>query len=315
MPDLPRSATCVVISVNPKAGRSSVMRKARSLARLLSHEGLTVEIHDNLEQLTEAANGYFAEGTLRTVVGVGGDGTAAELSNRLAAGVPLTLLACGTANVLAKFLGLSDCPERLCQTIVAGKVARMDAARANGRLFLAMFGVGFDAQVVEQLHAWRQAAGGRPISYWSYLKPILDSIRTYDYPKIQVDCRDASEGSAADSLTARWVFAMNLPRYGWGLPLAPRAVADDGLLDLCTFGHGSLWNGVRYVAAAQLGLHHYLPDCTLRRGRRFRITADQPLRYQVDGDPGGSLPVDIEVLPARLTLLVPPGCPLGAAGS
>jgi diacylglycerol kinase (ATP) len=39
--------------------------------------------------------------------------------------------------------------------------------------------------------------------------------------------------------------------------------------------------------------------------RRVRITADVPVMYQLDGDPGGFLPLDIEILPQRLTMLVP----------
>ncbi len=39
--------------------------------------------------------------------------------------------------------------------------------------------------------------------------------------------------------------------------------------------------------------------------RRVRIESDRPVRYQLDGDPGGMLPLDIEVLPGRLTLVVP----------
>lgn len=315
MPTLPASATGVVISVNPKAGRHAVADKIRALQGLLVDRGLTVEIHDRLERVAELANAWHAEGTLRAVVGVGGDGTAAELSNRLTVGAPLTLLACGTANVLAKHLGLDDNPHRLCQTILAGRVLRMDAGQAGGRLFLAMFGAGFDARVVERLHAWRAARGGSHISYLSYLKPILESIRTYDYPEIQVDCLDPPEKQAPRGtfpLPARWVFLLNLPRYGWGVRLAPQAASDDGLLDLCTFRHGSLWNGLRYAAAAQLGLHGRMPDCTLGRGRRFRLSSDRPLPYEVDGDPGGQLPVEVEVLPGRLTLLAPAASSLGA---
>ena len=35
------------------------------------------------------------------------------------------------------------------------------------------------------------------------------------------------------------------------------------------------------------------------------IRADEEVAYQLDGDPGGMLPVEIEVLPGRVTLIVP----------
>ena len=96
------------------------------------------------------------------------------------------------------------------------------------------------------------------------------------------------------------------------LPLAPTAVGTDGLLDLCTFARGSLWSGLRYAAAAQFGgRHRAMADCVIRRARRLRITADAPVAYQLDGDPAGFLPVEIEVLRGRLTAVVP-SVPAGA---
>jgi diacylglycerol kinase family enzyme len=312
---LPVSADRVVISVNPKAGRHSAARQVQRLVALLTEQGLTVEVHQDLEQVAALTEQWHAQGRLRALVGVGGDGTAAELANRTSDGVPLTLLACGTANLLAKHLGLSHRPEDLCNTIVGGSLVRMDAGRAGGRIFLDMFSCGFDAAVVERLHAWRTARCGAHIGYLSYVKPILEAIRTYEYPAIQVHCLDPPEGSQCNGstpATSRWVFALNLPWYGWGLRLAPGATADDGLLDVCTFEGGSLWSGLRYVVAAQLGLHHRLSDCAIRQGHCFRITSDRPVAYQLDGDPGGLLPVNVEVLADRLTLLVPPSSPIRA---
>ena len=103
----------------------------------------------------------------------------------------------------------------------------------------------------------------------------------------------------------RWLFAFNLPCYGAGLQIAPEADGADGLLDVCTFRHGGLWHGLYYTAAVLAGTHHWLTDFARRRAGRFRVTSDSKVPYQLDGDPGGFLPVEIEVLPKRLTLVVP----------
>jgi diacylglycerol kinase (ATP) len=141
------------------------------------------------------------------------------------------------------------------------------------------------------------------------VQPILEAIRSYDYPEIRVYCDGTCEGTAEGQsapLVARWAFAFNLPCYGWGLPLAPEAVATDGLLDLCTFRRGSLLDGLRYAVAAQFGgWHQRLADCEMRRARRFSIRSEGPVAYQLDGDPGGVLPLEVEVLPNRVTLVVP----------
>ncbi len=109
-----------------------------------------------------------------------------------------------------------------------------------------------------------------------------------------------------EPITARWAFVLNLPRYGWGLPIAPWTDPADGQLDLCTLRRGSLAAGLAYVAAIGVGVHRLMADCTTRPVRRVRIEAEADVEYQLDGDPVGHLPVDIEVVPGRLNLLLPP---------
>lgn len=313
MPDttpLPPGADHVLVSVNPKAGRRSAAHRVDRLAELLGERGFRVEIFTDLAQVSAEANRLHDRGELRALVGVGGDGTAAELTNRTDDGVPITLLTAGTANLLSKHLGLSGKPEKLCQTITDGRLLRLDAGRAAGRLFLVMVGCGFDADVVARVHAHREKSSqGGHISYTSYLKPIVKSIRSYEYPEIRVYCDqspDEADEEERSPVVARWAFACNLPRYGWGIPLAPRAVPDDGLLDLCTLGRGSLASGLRYAFAMQFGgWHGRMPDCEIRTARRLRITSEERVPYQLDGDPGGFLPLEVEVLSNRLTVLVP----------
>ncbi|OHB85476.1 MAG: hypothetical protein A2V98_26210 [Planctomycetes bacterium RBG_16_64_12] len=300
----------VLVSVNPKAGRRPAARRVDRLVQLLNTHDFQVEIFTDLAEVSAEANRLHARGQLRALVGIGGDGTAAELANRTDEGVPITLLAAGTANLFSRHFGLSGKPEKLCQTITEGRLLRLDAGRAGERLFLVMVGCGFDAHVVQRVHTHRESSRrGGHIGYSSYVKPILESIRSYGFPEIRVYCdqrRDEAADDPPSPITARWVFGCNLPRYGWGLPLAPEAVATDGLLDLCTFAGGSLLSGLRYAAAAQLGgWHRRLGDCQMHRARRFRMTSEEPVAYQLDGDPGGVLPVDVEVLPLRVTAVVP----------
>jgi len=231
--------------------------------------------------------------------------------NRTTPGVPITLLAAGTANLLARHFRLATTAEQLGRVVCAGQMLQMDAGLASGRVFLLMAGCGLDADVVANVHR-RRIAGGGHITYWSYAKPILHSIRSYQYPEFRVYCDppvNASVGEHGNGVAARWAVVCNLPRYGWGVRFSPMADPSDGLLDLCTFRRGSLWPELGFVAAAQLGCHQRLADCTSRRARRLRIEADQPVPYQLDGDPGGFLPLDVEVLPRRVTLVVPPDNP------
>lgn len=301
---LPSATDVVLISVNPKAGAASSRHRAERLADLLSNRGLNVEILTDLGEVGEKAKKHHSEGTLRALVGVGGDGTAAELVNRTEPGVPITMLPGGTENLLSRHLRLKDTPEGVCETILAGRTMRLDAGSANGRVFLLMIGCGFDAEVVRRLAARR----GGHIGYHSYVRPILASARHYRYPEMLIysDDQDDYPGRMDCPQTARWFFGFNLPCYGGNLRFAPEADGSDGLLDACMFRRGSLWNGLRYLAAVKQERHCRLADCATGRARRLKITSSDEVPYQLDGDPGGVLPVEIEVLADRLTVIVPP---------
>jgi diacylglycerol kinase family enzyme len=281
------------------------------LEDLLRKGGYLVETTSDIERLAAEAAGAQAAGRLRCVVSAGGDGTVALVANHVAPETPLSILPLGTENLLSKQLGYAADPEQLAETVRRGQITRMDAGIAGERLFLLMVGCGFDAEVVQRLHRERRGH----IRHLSYAKPILDSIRSYKYPELRVTCRpaklpsgDKTNASAVQeevTLSGRWVFVVNLPRYAAGLQIAPDACGDDGLLDVCTFKRGSLWSGLRYLGGVMLGQHKWWEDFVTHRAERIRIESDAQVPYQLDGDPGGVLPLDIRVLPARVTFLVP----------
>ena len=310
MSQVPVEARRVLILLNPKAGRRSPSGKVDRLADMLVHrKAYQVEVCTNLDAACRKANQWHSEGQLRALVPVGGDGTISDVVNRTEPGVPLAIFPAGTSNLIARHLRMKANPELVYRTIASGRLVRMDVGRAAGRLFVAMASCGFDAEVARRVHDHRKASRGGFLGYWSYVKPILDSIRSYQYPELRVHC-DAPcagrEASLPTEFAARWVFALNLPNYGWGLPLAPWADQTDGLLDLCTFRRGSLPVGLWYVAAIHLGLHRQLSDCATLRVRRVRVTAQTDVEYQLDGDPAGRLPLEVEVVPGRMSVLLPP---------
>jgi len=296
----------VVIAMNPNAGAASAQARVEALAHLLRSGGFDVAVHTDLKSAVDNARLWHDAGTLRALVSAGGDGTAAALTNRTPPGLPLALLPTGTENLLARYLKVDGSPEQAYRMIVAGQRRQMDVGNASGRLFLLMASCGFDAEAVRRAHAARRGH----IHRLNWVKAILSAIRNYPFPPIHVywEREDVQTGTRSScQTTCRWVFAFNLPCYARGLPLAPQADGSDGLLDLCLFHRGSFWHGLRYAAAVCQGRHQTLPDCTVARCTRLRITADEPVPYQLDGDAAGQLPLEIEVMPRRLTILVPPG--------
>jgi diacylglycerol kinase family enzyme len=298
---LPSTADHVVILVNPKAGPAASQTHIDRLAQLLTQQGYKVHVSTDLPAATAEANQLHAQGCLRALVGAGGDGTAAALVNGTDPGVPIALFPAGNTNLLARYYGLKKDPEAICRTICEGATIRIDAGLANGRIFLLMAGCGFDAEVVQRTHEHRTGH----ISKLTYFKPILDSIWSYSYSKIQVHWSDVDGGAASPPSSVRWAFAFNLPCYAGGLQITPQANGFDGLFDVCTFRPGGLLAGLWLLVMVLLRLHPRFSGGEIRRAKRLRLTSEGVTPYQLDGDPGGVLPLDIEMLPGRLTLVVP----------
>lgn len=294
----------VLIVANPRSGARDGQSEVRELAARLCSRDIQAEIITDLDEASAAVEEAFAEGRLRAVIVAGGDGTVLQVVNRTLPEIPIAIFPLGTENLLGFYLGFRRDVAAMVRTIEGGKTGRLDAGLANGRLFTVVTGCGFDAEVVARVDAARTGN----ITQWSYAKPILSTIRDYAFPELRVSYFTAGEGGppTEQTLTGRWVFISNIPIYGGGLRLSPAAVATDGLLDICVMEKGHFWNGLRYLACERLGLLDRLGDVKRARATRLRIESDRPVRYQLDGDPGGFLPLDVEVLPRRLTVVIPP---------
>lgn len=301
----------VVISVNPNSGSTDQSSVVESLAEKLIGMGFEVHVMSDIEVVKStvnelsgppASNGDLSSDSdsrahgLRAVVAAGGDGTVSLLANSLPAQTPFAILPLGTENLLAKYLGLTADPDAIAKMIADGRTVRLDSGRANGKLFLVMASCGFDAEVVHRVHSQRKGH----IRHWSYVLPTFRAISQYRYPKLRI------RNSETDKpLEAKWAFIFNVPRYAMNLPIVWDADPSDGQLDLCTFRGGNLIRGLFYLAAICLRQHRGWGYSQLRQFDKIRIEADERVPYQLDGDPGGELPLEIEVVPKFLRVLVP----------
>lgn len=309
----------VLIAANPKSGAGPSARLVQALSTAILQRGLQCEVIYSLEKLQSTAIRIHQQHQLEAVVSAGGDGTVSTLANLLPHDIPLLIFPLGTENLLAKYWGLSKDIDLACTTLMGGRVVTMDVGAANGKLFLVMLGCGFDAEVVRQMH--RQRRGH--INQWSYAMPILRALGTYAFPQLRwTNCSamhssDSSGWSKidyhqADYRQAAWLFVFNVPRYAAGLDFCPQADPIDGKLDVCTFHRSGRWSGLQYLFQVWRGSHQQLEDFehTLTRKLIIEAPVDRQgstveVPYQLDGDPGGVLPLEVEVLPARLRLIVP----------
>ncbi len=307
----------VVIAANPKSGAGPSGSRIAELQGAITAAGYQCRVEHSLEALLEQCIVRDRAGDLRAVVSAGGDGTAEALANILPSHVPLLLFPLGTENLLAKHLRITGDVRQACDILHRDQRLALDVGSANGKLFLVMLSCGFDAEVVRRMHAVRTGH----INRWSYARPILSSLLGYRFPQLgwsvgTMPGEMPAQGQPVDAEQtlrhAAWLFVFNVPRYAAALNFCPQADPTDGLLDVCTFQCSGIVAGFGYLARLWHGSHQRMRGFSHTRCGRLEIpapidnngrTLDVP--YQLDGDPGGLLPLKIEVLPARLTLLVP----------
>lgn len=301
------NARRLIVCFSPFAGARSGETRARQIGAELESAGYSVYSTSNQQDLAERSAEWHAARELRCVLACGGDGTAAFVRNHTPLDSTLLLVPMGTENLLGNYVSQGASPKAVRETVEAGVAVNLDLGRARGsagqeHYFLSMISAGFDAEVVRLFHQRRRGN----ITRFSYIQPTLEVIRSYSYPELQVYCGPTLE--SRESLRCRWVFGFNLPLYARGWKVAPDAVATDGHLDVCTFERGSVGNVGRYLWHVIWGSHLRLSDAKLSRSPTLRIEAldGSDVAYQIDGDLGGSLPVDVDVLEGGLRLLVMP---------
>ncbi len=324
--DFPRSIPSVPdghwvgIVANRASGTGGSSSLAHKLANELRAMGLDVESAWTPQERGQLVEAAASRGGCRCLVAVGGDGTVSALINDRPS-VPITILPAGTENLGAQHFGLKRNPGSLARTIATGQVVRTDVGVAAGRRFLLMGGFGFDGDVVTRHHRSRVSRTGkvRPTHRAAYVEPILRSSFCYRFPPISLSIGDSDE---PELLCGTTVFVFNLPRYALGLPFAPNAQQDDGLLDVVVFRDPGPFQALYYLWRVFLGNHHRHPGVTLRRVRRVTVSSNAPIPVQLDGDPAGFLTPTaadslsheedsgrqdwtIEVIPGALDVLVP----------
>ncbi len=291
----------VLIFANPISGRGRGNKIAARLERRLIFEGYSVRV---LMRRADEISGDQLAGDVVAAIVIGGDGTLRTVAERLLLEIsipPLLIVPMGTANLMGQHLAIrwddAKLEDQIVNTLRTGKKIHLDTATANGRLLLLIAGVGLDAKVV---HALEERRSG-PISHLSYLGPILHAISTYRYPPLTVTV----DGKTLFGPSPALVFVGNIPEYGTGFSMLPKASSTDRLLDVCVLPCRSRAELISHVLRAAAGEHLHGENVVYRRGRQIVIDSPEPIPVQVDGEAAGHTPLAINLLPTRLTFIVP----------
>ena len=282
-----------IVILNPAAHSDRAKRRrarVESLAR-----GCTVYATNSAAEAESTARGAVSDG-FRKVVAAGGDGTIHAVVNGLAgSGATLGLLPIGTVNVFAMELGLPIHDLTSCWNIIEGDQVRLiDLPSANGKYFVQLAGVGLDAQAVKETSLALKRNFG-PLSYLI----SAAQIAARKPPRLVI------ESSSTSIEEASFVLIGNGRRYGGPFPFFKHALLDDGLLDVVAFKQVGYLEIIKYLQDVFFSSDIRLPEVEYFQTERLRISSDQDVPVELDGELVGNCPVEFELRDHRLRVLVP----------
>ncbi len=321
------------IIYNPLAGPANLAPIMDQIASRWIGKGwhVTVEPTDSPGHATTLAAAAAASGC-HLVLAAGGDGTLGEVVNGLAGTETIMgILPAGTANSFARELGmpmpgllemqastvlsnsLAVAPKdnkliAVSDGLISGRVQRMDlgwkAERdGEGRYWILWASVGADGYLMHELEPrpkWSKKIGRA--SYVLRGIPILTRF-SHVHASVEVDGHHFEDDYVL-------VLVSNSRRYAGGLiTLTDEAYLDDGQFEIWLFGGHGFPSISRHALQALRGQHLKQPDTFLVHGRHVKIHSDPPAPLQMDGDPVGQTPLECEIKPGALRLLVPETTP------
>jgi diacylglycerol kinase (ATP) len=250
------------------------------------------------------------------LIAAGGDGTINEVINgclqarnkdRSLTLPCFGLLALGTANDMARSLGLKGDVAELCQLLAEKETRPIDAGlvefensdgQPTSRYFLNIADFGIGTAVVQQLHR-RNALVGSNIHY---LIATMIAFLTYQKQDLQVtlDNRPPWRGKTLALIAANGRY------FGSGLCVAPGAALDDGQLFITHIGNVSTLDFVRNLRHLKKGIPLNHPEARYDHAQTVEVTSkERPMPVEVDGELIGFTPARISCLPLALRFIAP----------
>ncbi len=230
------------------------------------------------------------------VVGVGGDGTMHEIAGGLGPETILGVIPSGTGNDFALSLGIPTDPLAALDVLLSAKPQKIDRPSINGRPFLNMSGVGFDATVAKRVREKPpRGSGSLP-----YVIMALRVLAKYQNPRLTIEL----DGKRIEENV--FLVAVGNGAYcAGGMHMCPKASLQDGQFDVCIARDLSKTEALLNMVRIFKGKHIHHPKVSYLRARHVRIFGEQVPLY-ADGEPLGETPVEYSLEPQSLTVLAPP---------
>lgn len=252
------------------------------------------------------------------VIAVGGDGTLHEVVNGLmqakagaygtkADATQLGVIAQGTGGDFRKTLGLEHRLDKYLDALKSGRTRALDVGKftgggKTGHYFVNILSAGMGGLVDRYVADASRMLGGTAAYFGASLKALVNARLG------NVKATVTNDGHTETHQLRSFMIAICNGRYfGSGMKVAPMAELDDGVLDLVALGSTSKLGFAMTSRGIYTGAHIGQAGTVHLRGQKIVLDlANEDARsvflLDVDGEPMGSLPLTVEIVPKALTL-------------
>ena len=286
---------------NPRAGTADRIKDF--LLHLTG--GARCELRPTTSELdaSQIAREAVEEGFERIIV-AGGDGTIGQVVNGIAPqfdSVVLAILPFGTGNDLARSLGITaERMDQACRSAFGESIERIDVVQITGDATGYCINVangGLGGRVAVDVQSVDKKRWG-PMAYWMTSATRIVNLQEYEV-EMKLDTQTVSRRLLGMAVAnGRFV--------GGGFPIAPRALLNDGMLDVTVIpvmpALELMTTGLNFAMGRDLSDG---PISTFRV-RRVHLTANPEMPFSVDGEPTRRFDATFEVLPQKLRVIVGP---------
>ena len=232
------------------------------------------------------------------VVIAGGDGSLNAAAPALIdSGLPLGILPGGTANDLARTLGLPLDMIGAAKVIAAGRIRAIDVGEVNGKPFFNVASLGMSASLADRLTRETKRRWGR-LAYALTATEVLIEARRFG----AVIRPDEGDEVAVRSLQ---IAVGNGRHYGGGMIVEETARIDDGRLDLYSLEFRDIWKLPFMAFAFRKGRHGLADDVRTMSGPGFEIRTREPMPVNADGEIVTRTPAVFRVRSGAIRVFVP----------